>query len=50
MNAAVWNRRKASFAPVTTLFTASDLGGWPTIDRAFFANGGVWDRLAAARR
>jgi sulfate transport system substrate-binding protein len=50
VNAAVWARRKASFAPVTTLFTASDLGGWPAIDRTFFASGGVWDRLAAARR
>jgi sulfate transport system substrate-binding protein len=50
VNAAVWERRKASFAPVTTLFTASDLGGWPAIDRTFFANGGVWDRLVAARR
>jgi len=50
VNAAVWNRRKASFAPVTTLFTASDLGGWPAIERTFFANGGVWDRLVAARR
>jgi cysteine synthase A len=48
--AAVWARRKASFAPVTTLFTAADLGGWPAIDRTFFASGGVWDRLAAARR
>jgi sulfate transport system substrate-binding protein len=50
VNAAVWNRRKASFAPVTTLFTASDLGGWPSIDRTFFASGGVWDRLAGSRR
>ena len=50
VNATVWNRRKASFASVTTLFTASDLGGWPAIDRTFFANGGVWDRLVAARR
>ena len=50
VNAAVWERRKASFAPVTTLFTASDLGGWPAIERSFFANGGVWDRLVAARR
>jgi sulfate transport system substrate-binding protein len=48
VNAAVWNRRKASFAPVTTLFTAADLGGWPTIETTFFASGGVWDRLAAA--
>ena len=50
VNAAVWQRRKASFAPVTTLFTAADLGGWPAIDSTFFANGGVWDRLVAARR
>ena len=50
VNTAVWNRRKASFAPVTTLFTAADLGGWPTIEQTFFARGGVWDRLAAARR
>jgi sulfate transport system substrate-binding protein len=49
VNAAMWERRKASFAPVTTLFTASDLGGWPAIDRTFFASGGLWDRLAAAR-
>jgi ABC-type sulfate transport system substrate-binding protein len=33
---------------VTTLFTAADLGGWPTIETTFFASGGVWDRLAAA--
>ena len=50
VNAAVWNRRKAAFAPVTTLFTASDLGGWTAIERTYFASGGVWDRLVAARR
>ena len=49
VNAAVWNRRKADFAPVSTLFSAADLGGWPTIDRTFFATGGLWDRIAAAR-
>ncbi len=50
VNAAVWNRRRVDFAPVTRLFTAADLGGWPTIERTFFANGGLWDRITAGRR
>ncbi len=50
VNAAVWKRHQAQFAPVTTLFTANDLGGWPAIEHRFFVRGGLWDKIAAARR
>jgi sulfate transport system substrate-binding protein len=50
VNAAVWKRHQADFAPVSTLFSANDLGGWPAIERRFFASGGLWDKIAAARR
>jgi sulfate transport system substrate-binding protein len=47
---AVWEREKGRFAPVNRLFSASDFGGWTSIDRTFFARGGVWDKLAGTAR
>ena len=50
VNPSVWASVKARFAPVQKLFTASDFGGWQTIDKTFFAKEGVWDQLFATRR
>lgn len=44
-NPEVWSRVKSRFAPVKRLFTVRDFGGWPTVNKTFFAKGGLWDRL-----
>jgi len=46
----VWNQVKGRNAPVKSLFSANDLGGWTAIERTFFARGGVWDRLGVGGR
>jgi sulfate transport system substrate-binding protein len=50
VNPGVWNQVKQRFAPVTTLFTADDFGGWAKIDKTFFGKGGLWDQLFASTR
>lgn len=37
------------FRPVPKLFTVDDVGGWPKIDQAVFADGALYDRAQAAR-
>ena len=46
----VWAAVKNRFAPVKTLFTAADFGGWKTIDKTFFSRQGIWDQLFAQSR
>lgn len=43
--------RKATgaFREVTRLFSIDDLGGWPKVDEALFADGALYDRAQAAR-
>ncbi len=44
--------RKAAatrFGEVTSLFSVDDVGGWPKIERALFADGAAYDRAQAAR-
>ena len=50
VNPGVWSQVKQRFAPVTTLFTADDFGGWAKIDKTFFGKGGLWDQLFASTR
>ncbi|MEG4577746.1 sulfate ABC transporter substrate-binding protein [Microcoleus sp. N3A4] len=33
------------YAPIKTLFTAQDLGGWGEIEKQFFASGAVFDKI-----
>ena len=46
----VWARVKDRFAPVKTFFSVKDFGGWSQINKEFFGNGGIWDRLFANTR
>lgn len=41
----VWARVKDRFAPVKTFFTVKDFGGWSQVNKQFFGDGGIWDRL-----
>jgi sulfate transport system substrate-binding protein len=51
VHAGVWAKVRASFAPVTKEFRASDFGGWETIERTFFGkSGGLWDELFRSSR
>jgi sulfate transport system substrate-binding protein len=46
VNAKVWAKLKDQFAPVKTLFSVEAFGGWPQVERTFFARGsGLWDQL-----
>jgi sulfate/thiosulfate-binding protein len=46
VNPQVWAKVKGQFAPVETLFSVEAFGGWPQVDRTFFAQGsGLWDQL-----
>ena len=38
------------YAPVKTLFTAQDLGGWADIQQKFFDDGAVFDKIQASIR
>ena len=43
----VWARVKDRFAPVKMFFSVKDFGGWAQVNKAFFSNGGSWNRLFA---
>ena len=49
-NPTVWQRVKDRFAPVKTFFSVKDFGGWEAVNKTFFDNGGLWDRLFAQSR
>jgi sulfate transport system substrate-binding protein len=49
-NANVWQRVKDRFAPVKQFFSVKDFGGWSQVNKTFFDNGGLWDRLFANSR
>ena len=46
----MWQRVKDRFAPVKTFFSVKDFGGWEAVNKTFFDNGGLWDRLFAQSR
>jgi len=46
----VWARVKDRFAPVKTFFSVKDFGGWSQVNKQFFGDGGIWDRLFANTR
>ena len=49
-NSTVWSRVKSRFAPVKQFFSVHDFGGWDPVNKTFFDNGGLWDRLFANSR
>jgi sulfate/thiosulfate transport system substrate-binding protein len=42
-------RYRTQFPVVKTLFTAQELGGWPSIQKQFFADGALFDRILATK-
>lgn len=38
------------YPQIQTLFTVQDLGGWDTIQKKFFVNGGVFDQIQSANK
>ncbi|MFY8148260.1 MAG: sulfate ABC transporter substrate-binding protein [Prochlorococcaceae cyanobacterium] len=46
----VWARVKDRFAPVKQFFSVQDFGGWSQVNKEFFGDGGIWDRLFAKTR
>jgi sulfate transport system substrate-binding protein len=46
----VWARVMDRFAPVKTVFSVKDFGGWSQVNKQFFGDGGLWDRLFANSR
>jgi sulfate/thiosulfate transport system substrate-binding protein len=38
-----------SFCKIAKLYTIGSLGGWDAVDRQFFADGGVFDKIYANR-
>ncbi len=49
-DASVWNRVKNRFAPVNRFFSVADFGGWSKLNKEFFEDGGLWDRLFSRSR
>ena len=49
-NPVVWARVKDRFAPVKQFFSVKDFGGWDAVNKNFFDNGGLWDRMFAKSR
>jgi sulfate transport system substrate-binding protein len=45
VNSSVANQFKQQFRPVSKLFTVTDLGGWDTIQKRFFDDGAIFDRI-----
>ncbi|KJH71135.1 sulfate ABC transporter substrate-binding protein [Aliterella atlantica] len=37
------------YAPIKTLFTAQDMGGWDEVQKKFFADGAIFDKIQASR-
>jgi sulfate transport system substrate-binding protein len=47
---AVWARVKDRFAPMKQFFSVKDFGGWGQVNKQFFGDDGIWDRLFANSR
>ena len=46
----VWARVKDRLAPVKQFFSVKDFGSWSQVNKQFFGDGGIWDRLFAKSR
>ncbi|MGB5962423.1 MAG: sulfate ABC transporter substrate-binding protein [Coleofasciculaceae cyanobacterium] len=47
VDATVAKEVEKTFPPIKTLFTVKDLGGWEKIQKQFFADGAVFDKIQA---
>jgi len=45
VNSTIANEFRQQFRPVSKLFTATDLGGWDSIQKRFFDDGAIFDRI-----
>jgi sulfate/thiosulfate transport system substrate-binding protein len=50
VNPTVLEKTEDNFAPVKQLFTVQAFGGWRDINKTFFGDGGIWDRLFSQGR
>lgn len=49
VNSTVAKEVEANFPKIKTLFKAQDLGGWDTIQKKFFDEGGIFDKIQASK-
>ncbi|OUL30923.1 sulfate ABC transporter substrate-binding protein [Nostoc sp. 106C] len=50
VNPTVTQEVASQYPPVQTLFTSQDLGGWDNIQKKFFGNGAIFDKVQAAKK
>ena len=50
VNPTVTQEVASQYQPIKTLFTSQDLGGWDIIQKKFFGDGAIFDKLKAASK
>ncbi|MEH2262916.1 sulfate ABC transporter substrate-binding protein [Nostoc sp.] len=50
VNPTVTEEVASQHPPIKTLFTSQDLGGWDIIQKKFFGDGAIFDKVQAARK
>ncbi|MEH1840802.1 MAG: sulfate ABC transporter substrate-binding protein [Nostoc sp.] len=50
VNPTVTQEVALQYQPIKTLFTSQDLGGWDIIQKKFFADGAIFDKVKAASK
>jgi sulfate/thiosulfate transport system substrate-binding protein len=50
VNGTVVNEFQNRFPKVANVYTIGSLGGWDTVQKKFFSDGAVFDRIQTARR
>lgn len=50
VNPTVTQEVASQYPPIKTLFTSQDLGGWDNIQKNFFGDGAIFDKIQAANK
>ncbi|BAY10145.1 sulfate ABC transporter substrate-binding protein [Calothrix sp. NIES-2098] len=50
VNPTVSQEVVAKYPPINTLFTSQDLGGWDLIQKKFFVDGAIFDKVQSAKK
>ena len=50
VNPTVAKEVKNKFPYIARLYTVADLGGWSTVQKKFFADGAIFDKIQRGRR
>jgi sulfate/thiosulfate transport system substrate-binding protein len=50
VNPTVTQETASQYPPIKTLFTSQDLGGWDNIQKKFFGDGAIFDKIQAAKK